>query len=557
MKKFYEMKQFGKRAEIKIYGDITKTVTEEGEVSATSFNKELSKLNNVSQVDIYFNSPGGSVFEGMAIYHQIKRHPARFTGYVDGVAASISSVILMACDEVVMPSNAYLMIHNPFMGVVGNQNDLRKTADDLERMREASINAYLDKAKDKLTREKIIEIMDNETWMLGVEAFEYGLCDRLEKPAELVANVELKGVMERFNKVPEVLIDEVGAAERKRIIQNIEQEKVEKNMNTIKYTDQEKMEIAKRFQENYILGMMKGSQANEAIDYKLDHKLKGEIANSIATGTESYRQAMLATTGRLENDGDAFIPHGLQADVITERNAYNPLLPFITLSQGRLDEVVRLITSIDDDELIQDGEVAKELELKGEVVAFKPLKGKYFADFSETIELGTTTNVKEKVQSALASVLSMKELKLMFGDTSKEEQQHMNLYKNGIQEVTGADTYQAINNSIESLSYFFRSNAIVVMNEKDFKAMRFELAGKGLCRLDSKAEDLFNRTVIFVDEVTHPIVGDFKYYQLNYERVLFEVDKDYNKGIVKAILTPFFDAHVLLSSAFRVSKIQA
>lgn len=225
MKKFYNVQQYGNRAEIRIYGDITKAIYEEGEISASSFNEELSRLGSVSQIDIYFNSPGGSVFEGIAIYHQIKRHPARFVGYVDGVAASIASVILMACDEIVMPSNSYLMIHNPFTGVVGNQNDLRKTADDLERMREASISAYLEKAGDKLSREKIVEIMDNETWLLGSEAFEYGLCDRLEKPMELVANAEIKEVLSQYKKAPLVLIDEIGKQNVKELFKTVKRKR--------------------------------------------------------------------------------------------------------------------------------------------------------------------------------------------------------------------------------------------------------------------------------------------------------------------------------------------
>lgn len=95
------------------------------------------------------------------------------------------------------------------------------------------------------------------------------------------------------------------------------------------------------------------------------------------------------------------------------------------------------------------------------------------------------------------------------------------------------------------------------MNENDFKTMRYDLAIKGLCKIDSKAEDLFNRTTIFIDEATQPIVGDFRFYQLNYERTLFDTDKDLKTGITTAVLTPYFDANVLLSSAFRLAKVQA
>lgn len=226
-------------------------------------------------------------------------------------------------------------------------------------------------------------------------------------------------------------------------------------MKAIEFTKQQQVKIAKKFQDNYVYNSLKKNSNNNKISHELSQTINKELASSIVTGTKQYSQAMLATTGTVENDGDAFISHGLQTDVITERITYNPLLPYISMTQGRLDEAVRLITTIDDDELIEDGEVAKDLSLKGAVVSFKQFKGKYFADMSETVELGTSTNLSDKVMQSLASALSKKELKLMFDTNVKEEHEHMNFYKNDIQAITGADLYQAINNSINSFTYFF------------------------------------------------------------------------------------------------------
>ena len=91
----------------------------------------------MKQINIYINSRGGSVFEGTAIYNQLRRHPAHKTVYVDGFACSIASVIAMAGDEVVMPRNALMMVHNAMMGVWGNAAELRKAADDLDKINEA------------------------------------------------------------------------------------------------------------------------------------------------------------------------------------------------------------------------------------------------------------------------------------------------------------------------------------------------------------------------------------------------------------------------------------
>lgn len=156
------------------------------ETSANTFRDELAAHPEVSQINIYINSQGGSVIEGTAIYNQLKRHPAHKTVYVDGFACSIASVIAMAGDEVVMPRNAMMMLHNMWMVVQGNAAELRKAADDLDKMNEAGREAYLQKVGDKLTLEMIAQMEDDETWLTAQECMEYGLADRYaEQDADL------------------------------------------------------------------------------------------------------------------------------------------------------------------------------------------------------------------------------------------------------------------------------------------------------------------------------------------------------------------------------------
>lgn len=149
------------------------------ENSAQHFREELAKYPNASRIDIYINSYGGSVFEGTAIYNQLKRHPARKVVHVDGFACSIASVIAMAGDEVIMPRNTLMMIHNVWLSAVGNSAELRKAADDLDVINAASRQAYLQKAGDKLPEDKLAEMMDAETWLTAEQCVEYGLADRL------------------------------------------------------------------------------------------------------------------------------------------------------------------------------------------------------------------------------------------------------------------------------------------------------------------------------------------------------------------------------------------
>ena len=168
-----------------IYGDVEGDSTDFGtgevkrsETSANAFREELGKYPDAKQIDIYVNSYGGSVFEGTAIYNQLRRHPAHKTVYVDGFACSIASVIAMAGDEVVMPKNAMMMIHNMWMGAVGNAAELRKAADDLDTINAAGRQAYLAKAGDKLDEATLAEMMDAETWLTAEKCMQYGLADR-------------------------------------------------------------------------------------------------------------------------------------------------------------------------------------------------------------------------------------------------------------------------------------------------------------------------------------------------------------------------------------------
>lgn len=155
------------------WGELQRSAT-----SANFFKEELEKHPGVTQINIYINSRGGSVFEGTAIYNLLRRHPARKTVYIDGFACSIASVIAMAGDEIVMPKNAMMMIHNMWMVAMGNPRELRKAADDLEVINEAGRQAYLVKAGDKLDEAELVAMMDAETWLTAESCLRLGLADR-------------------------------------------------------------------------------------------------------------------------------------------------------------------------------------------------------------------------------------------------------------------------------------------------------------------------------------------------------------------------------------------
>ncbi|EGP5078372.1 Clp protease ClpP [Enterococcus faecium] len=222
MKKFWECKQSANQneADVFIFGEIVSFKWEDTDTTAASFQKDLKELGEVSQINLHINSPGGSVFEGIAIGNMLRQHKARVVAHVDALAASIASVIVASCDEVIMPENSMLMIHNPWTISMGNAKELRKQADDLDKIAESSVVTYLAKAGEKLTEEKIKQIMDEETWMSAQEAYNYGLCDVVESANQVAASISQK-LFETYQKVPEKLLDSRQEDSR-------DQEKIEK-----------------------------------------------------------------------------------------------------------------------------------------------------------------------------------------------------------------------------------------------------------------------------------------------------------------------------------------
>ena len=179
MKKFYQLTQDDKVATITIYGDITSYPWFEGDVSSANLSNQLDAMKDVDEINVYINSYGGEVKEGIAIYNALRRHKAKVRTICDGFACSIASVIFMAGDERVMNEASALMIHNAWTFAEGNAAQLRKQAEDLEKITQLSIEAY--KANSSLKEEEIVELMDNESWILPDEAIEYGFATAIEK----------------------------------------------------------------------------------------------------------------------------------------------------------------------------------------------------------------------------------------------------------------------------------------------------------------------------------------------------------------------------------------
>lgn len=200
-------------ADLYFYGDIVSSswdsMWEDDAMCPQDVTDFLKDIENTENLNIYINSGGGSVFGGIAIYNLLKRHQGNKTVHIDGLAASIASIIAMAGDKIILPSNAQLMIHKPLCGIGGNADDLRKTADILDQCQKSITAIYMENVKDGVTEEQITQLINNETWFVGAEATEYFNIE-IEKQAELVACTS--EYFDKYKNTPEKLLEhEFGA----------------------------------------------------------------------------------------------------------------------------------------------------------------------------------------------------------------------------------------------------------------------------------------------------------------------------------------------------------
>ncbi|SCI45790.1 ATP-dependent Clp protease proteolytic subunit [uncultured Clostridium sp.] len=193
-KKYFQLTQNNNEVDIQIYGDITSWDWYESDVSSYTLSKQIEGL-ECDVINVYINSYGGEVAEGLSIYNQLKRHKAKVKTVCDGFACSAASVIFMAGDERVMSTASLLMIHNAWTYASGNAKELRKQADDLDVITQASINAYMQEVN--ITEEELKQMLDNETWIAPQEALEKGFITTIvnEKDAEEVSQSVKKSLM--------------------------------------------------------------------------------------------------------------------------------------------------------------------------------------------------------------------------------------------------------------------------------------------------------------------------------------------------------------------------
>jgi ATP-dependent protease ClpP protease subunit len=198
MNSWYTIRARATGAEVLIYDEIGAYG-----VSAKGFLAELGALPDDAPIDLRLNSPGGSVFDAVAIYNALSRHAGTITVWIDGIAASAASYIAMVGDEIVMPENAFLMIHDPSGVVMGTAADMRDMAGTLDKIAASMARGYA--AKSGKPEDEIAALLSAETWFDAKDALDAGLATRMAEPVRIAASFDIG----RFRNAPPELVEAV------------------------------------------------------------------------------------------------------------------------------------------------------------------------------------------------------------------------------------------------------------------------------------------------------------------------------------------------------------
>lgn len=201
-KQWYRMAAKDKTAEIYIYDEIGAGFYGEG-VTAKGFADDLAALGELSEIQLNINSPGGDVFDGVAIYNMLQRNKANVRVRVDGIAASIASIIAMAGDSIEIAANGMFMIHDPYTIAMGNAAEMRKQADVLDQIASTMVGTY--SRRTKLEEASVKAMMAEEKWMEADEAVALGFADSKSGAVNIAASVA-KFDLSRWKNVPRALI---------------------------------------------------------------------------------------------------------------------------------------------------------------------------------------------------------------------------------------------------------------------------------------------------------------------------------------------------------------
>lgn len=210
MKNWFNAKLTGpKVATVRIFDHLGTDFFGHNGTTARAFRDQVDALGkDLETLHVHINSPGGNVFDGLAVYNYLVRHRAQVVVHIDGIAASIASVIAMAGSRIVMPANAAMFIHNPLTFAGGDAAAFRKTADELDVIRHTIVSAY--KSRVTIDREEVERLMDAETLLTAEQAVKWGFADEIEEASRMAASVNVSGSLAAARRRAELEAQNIG-----------------------------------------------------------------------------------------------------------------------------------------------------------------------------------------------------------------------------------------------------------------------------------------------------------------------------------------------------------
>lgn len=256
MKKFWDFKAKDKVGELYLYGEISSSTWWGDELTPKQFKDDLDALGDIDTLHVYINSGGGDVFAGWAIINILQRHKAYKIGYNDGLAASMAFCIYQSLDKRVAAKNSMFMSHNCWTYTIGNRHELRKQADEMEKI--DNLLAEMVSKKSNKTIDEIMAIQDAETWYTAQEAVDAGFADEMEAEKKIAACVTPEILAKYKNPpdglkaeeqtaddggflVPENVTDiEITVKQGKEPVSDIQKRRFDQTSRTFKITEVEK-----------------------------------------------------------------------------------------------------------------------------------------------------------------------------------------------------------------------------------------------------------------------------------------------------------------------------
>lgn len=349
---------------------------------------------------------------------------------------------------------------------------------------------------------------------------------------------------------------------------NAQQKKVDAltvRVNTIN----EQVKKAEAEQKANLVNAKNNAKADVLPDDPKERMIKMEAAwirKTVRPDNASFQEKWNDIKEEMKDDsttnGGKLLPINVSNQLVSEPFATNPLRQMETVSTITNLILPRIAFDIADDSFVNDGDVAKEMDLKGDQITFERHMVKVRAGISDTVLMGTDTGLVEYVNNALSSALQLKERNMELGTSNPTELAHMSFYDETtvkIKKVSGKDLFHAIRKALADLDDAFQDNAKILMTRSDYYDMLDSLANNSSTLYQAQPESILGAPVVFTSAATTPIVGDFSYAQLNYEisGALYEQYKDYQRGMNYFQLTAWFDHQIKLASAFRLATVDA